>query len=204
MKAQTGSAVIGVVARLSEITSMEKRNLLDSVLRVSGKIGQRQVPVTPEVSDMLKQIGNEAAIWVGRAIAPADHARYNSVDVGEQPVVESVVRGDVAAILVFVARTGNPHHVLIAVIPVVLFLILDAYYLALERRSEAPNNRFVHRLHEGTLDRADIYQVRSDGSVPRYFVATLRSFSVWPFYSLVGLTAVFAWLLTFLTDAAAD
>ena len=52
--------------RLSEITSMEKRNLLDGVLRVSGKIGQRQVPVTPEVSDMLKQIGNEAAIWVGR------------------------------------------------------------------------------------------------------------------------------------------
>ncbi|MGN2393596.1 hypothetical protein ACTFO6_19145, partial [Pelomicrobium sp. G1] len=39
----------------------------------------------------------------------------------------------VAAILVIVADKGKPKYALIAVIPTVLFLVLDAYYLALER-----------------------------------------------------------------------
>ena len=41
----------------------------------------------------------------------------------------------VAAILVLVARTGEANHVLIALAPTVLFYVLDAYYLALERAS---------------------------------------------------------------------
>ena len=39
----------------------------------------------------------------------------------------------VAAVLVLVARTGEPQHALIALVPTLLFLCLDAYYLALER-----------------------------------------------------------------------
>lgn len=39
----------------------------------------------------------------------------------------------VAATLVLVARIGEPMHALIALVPTDLFLVLDAYYLALER-----------------------------------------------------------------------
>ena len=39
----------------------------------------------------------------------------------------------VAAVLVLVARTNDPQHALIALIPTLLFLVLDSYYLALER-----------------------------------------------------------------------
>ena len=39
----------------------------------------------------------------------------------------------VSAVLVLVARTEKPEYALIALIPAVLFLILDTYYLALER-----------------------------------------------------------------------
>ena len=39
----------------------------------------------------------------------------------------------VAAILVLVARTGEPSHALIALVPTVFLLLLDSYYLALER-----------------------------------------------------------------------
>ena len=39
----------------------------------------------------------------------------------------------VAAVLVLVARTGEPQHALIALVPTLLFLFLDSYYLALER-----------------------------------------------------------------------
>ena len=40
----------------------------------------------------------------------------------------------VSAILVLVARTGKADHALIALAPTVLFYVLDAYYLGLERR----------------------------------------------------------------------
>ena len=54
-----------------------------------------------------------------------------------------------AATLVLVARTGEPQHALIALVPTLSFLLLDSYYLALERafiRSQrvcdnAPNAR---------------------------------------------------------------
>ena len=39
----------------------------------------------------------------------------------------------VAATLVLVARTGEPQHALIALVPTALLLVLDTYYLALER-----------------------------------------------------------------------
>ena len=107
----------------------------------------------------------------------------------------------VAAVLVLVARTGNPHHALIAVAPVILFLTLDTYYLALERAFRVSYNSFVSKLHQRTLALTDLYDVRPSGSVPRHFLAGLRSFSIWPFYLLVAVTVILAWLLMFLTDS---
>ena len=53
----------------------------------------------------------------------------------------------VAATLVLVARTGEPQHALIALVPALLFLFLDSYYLALERAFIASQNSFVAKLH---------------------------------------------------------
>ena len=39
----------------------------------------------------------------------------------------------VAATLVLVARTGEPQHALIALVPTLLFLFLDSYYLVLSQ-----------------------------------------------------------------------
>ncbi len=105
----------------------------------------------------------------------------------------------VAAVLVLVARTGNPHHALIAVAPVILFLTLDTYYLALERAFRVSYNDFVGKLHQRRLALTDLYDVRPSGSVPRHFLASFRSFSIWPFYLLVAVTVILAWLLMFLT-----
>ena len=107
----------------------------------------------------------------------------------------------VAAVLVLVARTGNPHHALIAVAPVFLFLTLDTYYLALERAFRVSYNGFVGKLHQRRLALTDLYDIRPGGSVPRHFLASLRSFSIWLFYLLVAVTVVLAWLLMFLTDS---
>ena len=57
----------------------------------------------------------------------------------------------VAATLVLVARTGEPQHALLALVPTLLFLVLDAYYLALELAFRNSYNGFVDGLHGGGL-----------------------------------------------------
>ena len=102
----------------------------------------------------------------------------------------------VSAILVFVARVDKPNYALIALVPTVLFLILDTYYLALDRAFRQSYNDFVQKLHEGNLSVTNLFTVAPTGSVPRHFMASLLSFSIWPFYpTLVVLTLIIWWLL---------
>ena len=101
----------------------------------------------------------------------------------------------VAAVLVLVARTGEPQHALIAIVPTALFLILDTYYLALERAFIGSYNGFVKKLHDGSLAVTDIYKIAPTGSIPKLFFDCLRSFSIWPFYPVVLATILLAWWL---------
>ena len=58
--------VLDTGLRLGEIAAMEKRHLIDGMIRVWGKVGQRQVPITPQVREMLLQVGDTDKFWVGR------------------------------------------------------------------------------------------------------------------------------------------
>ena len=101
----------------------------------------------------------------------------------------------VAATLVLVARTEKPEYAFIALVPAVLLLILDTYYLALERTFRKSYSMFVDKLHGGNLIPSDLYEVAPSGSVARHFMASLKSFSIWPFYlTLLGMT-LFLWLI---------
>ena len=100
----------------------------------------------------------------------------------------------VAAVLVLVARTGEPQHALIALLPTMLFLFLDAYYLALERAFIASQNAFVRELHKGDLAPAAIYRVGPTGMGLRLVLRCLfGSVSILPFYLLVAATVLTAW-----------
>ena len=102
----------------------------------------------------------------------------------------------VAAVLVLVARTGEPRHALIALAPVVLFYLLDAYYLMLEKRFRNSYDRFVEKVQGGQVYASDLYSVVPSGSVVREFLWSLsRSFSVLPFYVAVISTVLLAWRL---------
>ncbi len=103
----------------------------------------------------------------------------------------------VSAVLVLVARTGKPDHALIAVVPTLLLLVLDTYYLTMERRFRNSYNGFVDSLHSAKLTPDAIYRVTPSGSIPRYFFFGLMSFSIWPFYLLVIVTVLLAWQLVF-------
>lgn len=88
----------------------------------------------------------------------------------------------VSAILVIVADKGKPEYALIAIIPNILFLVLDTYYLALERMFRHSYNNFIEKLHSGKIVASDLYAVSPSGSLFKTFFASLLSFSIWPFY----------------------
>ena len=107
----------------------------------------------------------------------------------------------VAATLVLVARTGEPQHALIALVPTLLFLFLDSYYLALERAFIRSQNAFVAKLHRGELESTDIYRVIPSGmGLPLVVRRLLGSVSIWPFYLLVTVTILLTWLLIIPSD----
>ena len=107
----------------------------------------------------------------------------------------------VAATLVLVARTGEPQHALIALVPTLLFLFLDSYYLALERSFIRSQNAFVAKLHGGELESADLYRVVPIGMGWRMVGrCLLGSVSIWPFYLLVAVTILLTWLLIIPSD----
>ena len=101
----------------------------------------------------------------------------------------------VAAVLVLVARTGEPQHALVALVPTLLFLALDAYYLALERSFIRSQNAFVEKLHCGKLKPGDVYKVVPTGMGLLFVGRCLGSVSIWLFYPLVVATVVLAWQL---------
>ena len=101
----------------------------------------------------------------------------------------------VAAVLVLVARTGEPQHALIGLVPTLLFLFLDAYYLALERAFIKSQNAFVEKLHCGNLKLTDVYRVAPTGMGLLPVGRCLGSVAIWLFYPLVVVTVVLAWQL---------
>ena len=110
----------------------------------------------------------------------------------------------VAAILVVVARFGltddesalNANAVWIALVPTILFWLLDSYYLALERAFRGSYNGFVERLHADKLKDGEVFKIVPTGSVPRLIWECQGSFAIWPFYpAMLIVIVVFWWLL---------
>lgn len=98
----------------------------------------------------------------------------------------------VAAVLVVVADKGRPQYALIALIPTTLFLVLDTYYLALERGFRWSYRAFIEKLHRGQLRAVDLYAVNPSGSLAKEFFRSLLSFSIWPFYATLVVMILLA------------
>lgn len=88
----------------------------------------------------------------------------------------------VSAILVIVADKGKSQYAYIAIIPNILFLVLDTYYLALEKMFRILYNDFIKKLHENVIDSSDLFVVIPKGNLIKMFFKSIISFSVWPFY----------------------
>ncbi|QNB47706.1 hypothetical protein BR63_16375 [Thermanaerosceptrum fracticalcis] len=91
----------------------------------------------------------------------------------------------VSAILVAVADKGKPNYTLIAIIPILLFLFLDTYYLALERSFRNSYSDFIEKLHKSLLTASDFFIVNPSGNITHWFFESLTSISIWPFYLIL-------------------
>ncbi len=98
----------------------------------------------------------------------------------------------VSAILVIVADKGKPNFAYIALLPTLLFLALDAYYLALEKSFRASYNDFVRKVHSGLAVPDDLFAVQPKGSESMHQRSALASFSVWGFYGTLALLVAVA------------
>lgn len=98
----------------------------------------------------------------------------------------------VSAILVVISDKGKPELALLAFLPSILFLALDAYYLALEKAFRNSYNAFVIKLHSGRLEVDDLYAVIPKGSMGVHQIEALKSFSIWGFYGALILLVIIA------------
>jgi hypothetical protein len=100
----------------------------------------------------------------------------------------------VSALLIFIADKNKPNFTWIALIPIVLFCFLDAFYLGQERAFRNNYKEFVQQLNNQQITTANIFQI-SPPSGFKPLTATLSSlfsFAIYPFYLslllMIGLT----------------
>jgi hypothetical protein len=97
----------------------------------------------------------------------------------------------VSAILVIIADKGKPDFAWIALLPTILFMFLDTYYITLEKGFRESYNDFVRSLHTGSLSAEDLYAVCPKGNTHKHRRDSLASFSIWGFYiGLILLVAI--------------
>jgi hypothetical protein len=87
-----------------------------------------------------------------------------------------------SAILVIVADKGKPEYAFIAIIPTLLFLFLDSYYLALEKGFRNSYDDFISKLHSNNISSIDLFSVKPTGKILYLFLEALKSPAIWPFY----------------------
>jgi len=99
-----------------------------------------------------------------------------------------------SAILVVVADKELLAHAWIAACPILVFALLDTYYLALEKRLRGAYNEFVRKAHEDRLQPSDLFAIVPVGGWRTCWDAA-RSFSVWGCYTpLLAIVVATAWL----------
>lgn len=96
----------------------------------------------------------------------------------------------VSAILVIIADKNVADYAYIAIIPTILFLILDAYYLSLEKAFRQIYNDFIEKIHNETINIKDLYSITPQSNTLYNFLESLCSFSIWPFYSTLILMII--------------
>lgn len=95
----------------------------------------------------------------------------------------------VSAILVVSFDKERPEATVVGFLAVLMFCLLDAYYLSIERDFRSIYNSFVEKLHAGTAD-TTVFAMKlptERGHRMKNTFKALLSFSVFGFYGVIAL-----------------
>ena len=101
----------------------------------------------------------------------------------------------VAAVLVLALDKSKPETMLVALVPIGFLLLLDAYYLSLERDFRDIYNNFVADLSTGAAKESSVFVIAPDSGLWHRTKAVLGScfsLSAAPFYGMLGVAVVVA------------
>lgn len=82
---------------------------------------------------------------------------------------------------------------MVVLVPIVPFLILDTYYLTLERAFRVSYDTFVEELKNNNISSSDLYIIKPTGTIPKLFIHSLRSFSIYIFYPILIISVLIIW-----------
>lgn len=95
----------------------------------------------------------------------------------------------VAAVLALAIDKGSVESIFVGLLPLVLFLFLDAYYLSLEHDYRNIYNNFVEKLIGEKAEEAMLFKLKPENNyLAQRLGATFKqisSLSIWPFYLLI-------------------
>lgn len=96
----------------------------------------------------------------------------------------------VSAILVLTIEKNNLIPFYFYLFPIVLFYILDVYYLAYERAFREEYNQFVNGLEnqkDNLVKELDVFKIKPVGNIWTWRVKSIWSFSTTGFYALLAV-----------------
>ena len=101
----------------------------------------------------------------------------------------------VSAVLVLLIDKGKMDYYYISFIPLIMFFVLDAFYLGLEREFREQYKVFVEALNSETFDQKNVFVIVLDNGFLHKIWRTLKSlysFSTTPFYFILGMLIYFS------------
>lgn len=90
----------------------------------------------------------------------------------------------VSAIIIVIADKVKPNYMWIALFPIIMFLMLDAYYLGQERSFRQIYNNFIERIQSNSATINDLYIIfpMKGKNIFQSTLKAVTSFSIYPFY----------------------
>lgn len=99
----------------------------------------------------------------------------------------------ITAILAFVVKDQQYSLVWLAIIAILLFYALDAYYLMLENRFRKGFELSAKKIQNNHFTQSDLFQLKPAGSTSIFLLKAFTSPATWPVYLGMMALSIFAW-----------
>lgn len=102
----------------------------------------------------------------------------------------------ITALLAFAVQAKLPALVWIGILPVIIFYVLDSYYLMLENQFREASNLAAEKIAHNKFSQTELFQFVPKGSSAMFWKKSFRSLATWPIYLtlivMILVTVMFA------------